>query len=66
MIKFMLVNFNYPCSVADLFLLDSLVYIHINLKVHQLYESAIYFSSQSDNERWQLMSKLVQLTCPFS
>ena len=47
----MLVNFNYPCSVADLFLLDSLVYTHTNLKVHQMYESAIYFSSQGDNER---------------
>ena len=47
----MCVNFNYPCNAVDLFLLDSLVYIHINLKIHQKYKFVIYTSSQSGNER---------------
>ena len=62
----MCVNFNCPCSVVDLFLFDSMVYRHINLKIHQLYEFVIYTSSQSGKERWQLMSKLVQFTSAFS
>ena len=33
-----------------------------NLKIHQLHEFVIYTSSQSGNERWRLMSKLVQFT----
>ena len=33
-----------------------------NLKVHQLHEFAICTSSQGGNERWQMMSKLVQFT----
>ena len=33
-----------------------------NLKIHQLYEFVIYTSSQSGNESWQLMSKLIQFT----
>ena len=60
------VTLNCPCSVVDLFLFDSLVHIQINLKIHQLYESVIYTSSQSGIERWQLMSKLVQFTSAFS
>ena len=31
-------------------------------KIHQLHEFATYTSSQGGNERWQLMSKLVQIT----
>ena len=33
-----------------------------NIKVHQLHEFAICTSTQSGNERWELMSKLVQFT----
>ena len=51
---------------VDLLLLDSLVYIHMksyslkstNSKNFNLH----YTSSQSGNERWQLMSKLVPFT----
>ena len=63
--KFMCVNFKCPCNVVDLFLLHSLVYTYINFKIHQKYEFVIYTSSQSGNERWQLMSKLVQFACAF-
>ena len=63
--KLMCVNFNYPCNVVDIFLLDSLVYTHINLKIHLKYKFVVYTSSQSGNERRQLMSKLVQFACAF-
>ena len=54
----------YLFLCVDLFLLDSLVYTHTwNLKDHQLHEFATYTSSHGgNNERWQLMSKLVQFT----
>ena len=38
----------------------SLFILRWNLKVHQLHEFAIYTRSQGGNERWQMMSKLIQ------
>ena len=62
----MWVSFNCPSSLVDLFLLDSLVYTHINLKIYLVHEFVTYTSSQSGSEKWQLVSNLVQFTCTFS
>ena len=59
MAKFMWVSFNCPLCVS-LFLLDSLCTPTQNTKVSQLHEFGICTSSQGGNERWELMSKLIQ------
>ena len=62
MTKLMWVYFNCPCVQTFSCLIAWYYTPTWNLKFQQLYESVIYTSSQSGNERWQLMSKLVQFT----
>ena len=59
MTKSMWVNFSCPC-VQTFSCLIAWYTPTWNLKIHQLYEFVVYTSSQSGNERWQLMPKLAQ------
>ena len=65
MATFMWVIFNCLCVENFSCLMIAYAwYVHPHevSKVHQLHEFAICISSQGGNERWQLMSKLVQFT----
>ena len=62
MTKFMWFNFNCPCVKTFSCFIVWYTLTAWNLKIHQLLEFVIYTSSQSGNQRWQLMSKLVQFT----
>ena len=58
----MWVNFNCPPVRRPCLPTDSECTPTLNLKAHQLHEFAICTSSQGGNERWELISKLVQFT----
>ena len=60
MTKCMWVNFNCPCVKT----LSGLIAWYTptwNIKIHRLYELVVYINSQRGNERWQIMSNLLNL-----